>query len=663
MKYIYFRSFIGVFTLLLCTSQWSISQEDDVLMPYLRGERYGFANSEGEIVVEPKYDFVMPFNNGFSYVRLNYKWGIIEQNGKELLEPIAKQVSPFDENGLSVVNIDGKYGVINANKKWILPLEYAWIELKSGFIQVRNDERKVALFTTEGKVLTDFKYDYFRLDQTVSLGSNHIITQEDSKYGLIEIEKNKKSVLKIVPQYKSLRGLTEELLVAKQNDHLGLVNVEGEVIVPFEYSEFKMDGGFIIAEKEIPYKVKFRIVELDNAYYMRRWDEIEREYDEENKIVYNLVTQDEYDRITSFNEELRTDDLRMISVFNKKGECIIAPQLGEIRIDQHFIQARTIQSEVDAETTLYFKNGTTVSPIIFHAVDEVHEGLVLVKFLSEQETLKNAYELPYEERALHFNNRFKYGFMDSTGEWVLPPEYNGAFAFNQGRAPVRKAFKWALINKKGEQLTEFKYDQLYVAGENRYAFRQGKKWGLMDLNGQEIIPATYYEYQETQYAADYFGGYSGLVFKNGKALTSKQLPSFRQQHVSIIDTNGVQLFPFKYISIEEPIEGMFIVAVKNHNRDRQSYGLINRDGEVLIPAYQDYISWRENEEVFIASPEAYRQNYTYYDRNGQRIDSPFKAIEREDLRDYKLLPNGYFTAKWKQFNVYFTPEGVPLFEK
>jgi hypothetical protein len=224
------------------------------------------------------------------------------------------------------------------------------------------------------------------------------------------------------------------------------------------------------------------------------------------------------------------------------------------------------------------------------------------------------------------------------------------------------ADKWALINKKEELITEFQYDQLYYAGENRYAFLHGKLWGLMDLNGNEIIPAKYYADTKAQYETDQFGGYSGLVFKNSKALSSRKLPGFWQPNTTLIDTNGTQLFPFKYRTIEEQEGGLYKVSLRNHNHDRDSYGLIDENAIEILPVYQDNIWWLENEKVYVVYKAAFQNNHSYYDQNGQKIVSPYKAFEQEGLREYKMLSNGYYSAKKGQYTVYFTPNGTPLFE-
>ena len=660
MKFVAIKLFFVVAILLLMTS-FTFSQESEILMPYLKGDKFGYANSKGEIVIEPKYDYVLLFENGFALVRLNNTWGIIKQSGQFLFEPIAKRISLFDSNGLAEVVVEDKSGVINTKGDWVVPLKYSRVGIKSNFIEVTNWNNQTALLDLSGKKIVDFKYNYFRFPESSFKRSNLIITELNQQFGLIEIMENGKYEERITPQYQSLKVLSNYLFKAKKNGKTGLVNFKGDIIVPFDFADFKNEGEFIIAEQNIAYEARVKVIVQEGYEGSRRRDEIEREYDDKNRIVYYLMTRDEIDRLKLMDIDIneRSEIRISYSLINEQGQVIIPAQFGEIRLNKHFIQVSTADG-----VTIFDKTGKQVSPLLFEQVDEIKEDLILVKVRNDKNKSDDGLDTSGEgDGMIEYNNRFKFGFMDSTAKMILPLNYNGAFEFNRNRAPVRQGNKWALINKQGELLTDYKYDQLYYSGENRYAFRLGKRWGLLDLNGQEIIPAKYYEYHKVSYETERFYGYSGLVFENGKAKTSKQLPGFRQTNITLIDTNGVQLFPFKYITIEEQVGGLYKVSVRNHDHDRESYGLIDKDGNEVVPVYQNNIRWLENEEVFVVSKYAFQNEYYYCDRNGQKVVSPYKDIEREGLREYKRLSNGFYSANYRHYTVYFTPDGIPLFEK
>src|SRR5688572_3761124 len=49
--------------------------------------RWGYINTAGELVIEARYDDAGPFSEGLASVNKRGKWGFIDQNGNEIIEP------------------------------------------------------------------------------------------------------------------------------------------------------------------------------------------------------------------------------------------------------------------------------------------------------------------------------------------------------------------------------------------------------------------------------------------------------------------------------------------------------------------------------------------------------------------------------------------------
>ena len=67
--------------------------------------RYGVVNEKSQIV-KLKYDYVGDFDGDFATVRSNNKWGLINKEGKEIVEPKYNYVHRFGENFKA--NLKGK---------------------------------------------------------------------------------------------------------------------------------------------------------------------------------------------------------------------------------------------------------------------------------------------------------------------------------------------------------------------------------------------------------------------------------------------------------------------------------------------------------------------------------------------------------------------------
>ena len=72
-----------LFSLLFLTS--GVYAQD--LIPYRKGDKWGFATEDKKIVVKPKYDDVWFFKGNLAMVMLKGKYGFVDKSGKEVIPP------------------------------------------------------------------------------------------------------------------------------------------------------------------------------------------------------------------------------------------------------------------------------------------------------------------------------------------------------------------------------------------------------------------------------------------------------------------------------------------------------------------------------------------------------------------------------------------------
>jgi hypothetical protein len=68
------------------------------LIPYRVGNKMGYCDKKGNIIVETKYDEVERFSEGFAGVMQNAKYGFIDLSGKEITEIAYDATRPFYHN-------------------------------------------------------------------------------------------------------------------------------------------------------------------------------------------------------------------------------------------------------------------------------------------------------------------------------------------------------------------------------------------------------------------------------------------------------------------------------------------------------------------------------------------------------------------------------------
>ena len=123
---------------------------------------------------------------------------------------------------------------------------------------------------------------------------------------------------------------------------------------------------------------------------------------------------------------------------------------------------------------------------------------------------------------------WKCGFIDTTGEEVLPPIYYSIVSphFSEGLAAIKEGpgenAKWGYINKKGEQIVQFKYDWATDFFDGFAIVTKDKKDGCINKNGHEVIPCEYDRlgfFSKEGIACATKGDKEGYIDKNGEKVT------------------------------------------------------------------------------------------------------------------------------------------------
>ena len=89
------------------------------------GDKWGYINYEGEVVIKPQFDNAEPFSEGLAAVKIGYKWGYVNQGGGVVIKPQFGEAKSFSKGWASVridssfrVGSSSKYGAINREGKF-----------------------------------------------------------------------------------------------------------------------------------------------------------------------------------------------------------------------------------------------------------------------------------------------------------------------------------------------------------------------------------------------------------------------------------------------------------------------------------------------------------------------------------------------------------------
>ena len=228
-------------------------------------------------------------------------------------------------------------------------------------------------------------------------------------------------------------------------------------------------------------------------------------------------------------------------VVSEKGAVILPLKYSNINSNKNGYTVK-----LNEKAGLFNSEGKEIIPISYHWVytDKIDDNIPIVAELND-------------------NNA---GYINTKNEWVIPPTYQYAFAFQQGVARVKKGRNYMYINLKGEPVIQ-DFDNYVIQNFDNYVIepsdntyivgvRKECKYMVYNLNGNLLD--TYDGFINNWSGNAIFG-----VKKGGKW--------------GYIDGYGKVIVPFEYEEVNNFSEGLASV------RKDGKWGYINPKNEIVIP--------------------------------------------------------------------------------
>ena len=198
------------------------------LVPYRKGNLWGYATPDKKIVINPVYDEANPFHVGYAAVKKGSKWGYINKAGKLVIPFKFFEVRPF------------RYGYTdNLKTHRTDTVLFAGAIFTAGAIERCIDTRGVQMPKCPA------------INEN-SVPENNKPLIKDSAVTLFSTRNKSETFDQVTESYK-LPGIEEDYYVAIKNNQYGIINNKFEKIVPFEYSSIKKmifdNAIYLIAEK------------------------------------------------------------------------------------------------------------------------------------------------------------------------------------------------------------------------------------------------------------------------------------------------------------------------------------------------------------------------------------------------------------------------------
>ncbi|MBQ3243767.1 MAG: WG repeat-containing protein [Bacteroidaceae bacterium] len=199
----------------------------------------------------------------------------------------------------------------------------------------------------------------------------------------------------------------------------------------------------------------------------------------------------------------------------------------------------------------------------------------------------------------------KYGFIDKSGNVVVPCKYGNAWSFSEGLVAVELDGKWGFIDQSGNEVIPCKYGNAWSFSEGLAAVELDGKWGFIDKSGNVVVPCKYH---------------AARSFSEG--LAAVRIGGWETGKWGFIDKSGNEVIPCKYDGAGSFSEGLAVVELDYY------WGSIDKSGNVVIPCKYDN-EYRFSEGLAVVKFDG---KYGFIDKSGNLV-IPFKYDYANDFSE------------------------------
>ena len=398
-------------------------------------EKYSILINKKGLYVSKPYDKINTYTKDLYIAEINKKYCILDNTGKELslfFDKIQKI-----QTGLSLAFTKEKC-VLMKNSGDVISEEFVFDKFLTDKV-IRAKQKtsyfsKAALLSTSGEFLSDFYY---------MLGS-----------------------------YAG-----DGMVCAKKDDLYGYLNLDGEVVIPFQYKDANtFENGYALVGKETKYYIDSKGKKISPEFD----NESSRYRNNFNDIIFKVKKGEKYTCLSNRDKTQLAKWYDDITNFTKDGYAIVTNENKQAVSDTTGKLVTEWYQRVG-----YFGNNFRVKKNNKFAIFAIgDEKPVFYDYIGAE----------YENRILVKNNG-KCGYLDSLGNFAVELSFVDAGSFKNGFAPVKKNGKWMFINKNGVLQDSHKYDYLdnFYNEMARVGVKKNNKmkYGYIDKDFKLVIPCNY----------------------------------------------------------------------------------------------------------------------------------------------------------------------------
>lgn len=435
------------------------SQTAGNLLPIKVDYKWGFMDWDGKIKVEPKFNALSEFDYGYAVARVESGVGIIDTGGEFKVEPKYQSCLVLDSANFGV-SADGKWSLINDRMEVMLHSIDKITKLTSHILLLEySNHKSLYHLSTKKELEVDFS--------SIKAKEGNIIIGNPLGYGLINT--NLEHVFPSI--FDDFPILAETHIVVKKDNRFAIASHSGEFYSDFDYSSIKESTfNALILEKSDKTKDLF--------------------YFESRKLLALEYPTTDFLEITDQLLAFVSD--KKVGLISTQGEILIDPEFSEFRMASDAIVARK-----GAQMGLVSMKGEILVEPDLSKIGKFNNGLAYVKRYDRIGVIRKDGRIivrPNYDYVEIVDDQIK--AYRGTNMTLVTLENNNVtevINFNNVRQiRVDTKFDFDEIETRAITNTTNKDDSLAVAHGWRFNPRL-QLWGLPFPNGQMAVP---YKYQK-----------------------------------------------------------------------------------------------------------------------------------------------------------------------
>ncbi|MGD8191421.1 WG repeat-containing protein [Brevibacillus ginsengisoli] len=441
------------------------------VFPIEQNFKWGLMDQNGKVLIKPRFDVIEDFYYGqISRVRTQDKWGLIDRSGRILLEPKYDEI--IEETDFVAVRIANNWGFMDQSGKWIFSPQFEKYDRNSNitlhkqlFTVKRNGKwgsfdptGKIAVPTTYDELIYQDQSDTFlaRIGNkwgVVSANGTVIAKPAYSSVSSFEHDMalvtnnrkygyiNRQGKLTISPQYQYGYGFYNDYAIVEKNNRFGTIDKQGRVAIPFSYPNLVLYSNGVASTKV---KDKWKLIDPTGK----------------------VISQTLYDNVQEYNNLIMvTQGKQFAYVLKQNNQYRVGPMVDE-RKDSGQTPIRAFR---EGTAWGWMDNkGNVIVPPTYQSVSSPDDDFVVVKLDG------------------------LYGVCDLQGKVIIPIRYNQIGDLSNGLFSVKDNGKWGVIQRNGDVLIPIEYEELSSNSESGlYKVKKDGKWGVVNQQGEILASPKY----------------------------------------------------------------------------------------------------------------------------------------------------------------------------